>query len=61
MKDAILDAEGWILVGDFFNAKAPEWEIAHPDCRGKQILEMVAITALVVFNTSQATKETFST
>lgn len=57
---AALDDVTWawrgegVLVGGDFNCRPHEWSLPHPDSRGKQILEIVAIRGLVLLNTTSS-------
>lgn len=46
----IQEMEGEMFVGSDFNAKALECGMTDPDCRGKQVVEMLSRLGLEVFN-----------
>ena len=42
VKYAIQEMEGDVIVAGSFNARALEWYMPKPDCRGKQIVEILS-------------------
>lgn len=50
LEDVVRDAEGGVVVGGDFNARAIEWGMPQTNTRGRLILEMAARSGLVVLN-----------
>ena len=56
LEDANQEMEGDTTEASDFNAKALEWGMPEPECRGKQVDEMLfRLISLVVLNTGKMT------